>query len=175
DETDTLSQTVTRYDAGGRKTCESYPLRNPTLSYDTVNTGTHTYYDALDRVTEVDQDSELNPSVLKTFTQYLPGFETKVIDPRGYATTTDYMTYATPTTRWPTDIKYPENEQTLINRDVYGKPLSVNRTNIVPPRGEIVMTGAPSITRYYVYDANQLLCERIDPESGLTVLHYDLA
>jgi len=175
DETDTLSQTVTRYDAGGRKAFESYPLRNPSLSYLTANTGTRTFYDALDRITEVDQDSELNPSVLKTFTQYLPGFETKVIDPRGYATTTDYMTYATPTTQWPTDIKYPENEQTLINRDVYGKPLSVNRTNIVPPRGEIVMTGAPSITRYYVYDSNQLLCERIDPESGLTVLHYDLA
>jgi RHS repeat-associated protein len=159
----TISQTVTRYDADGRTAFASYPLSNMGLNYATANTGTHTYYDALARVTEVDQDSELG--LLKTKTQYATGFEATVTNPRGYVTTTDYMAFDTPTTQWPTKINAPERELTQISRDAFGKPLSINRSVGPPPRApgpNGLMASPTSIASYYVYDAHQQLCKRID-------------
>ncbi|MGH9640943.1 MAG: RHS repeat domain-containing protein, partial [Terriglobales bacterium] len=142
----TLSQTVKRYDAGGRAIFVSYPLSNTALNYATYNTGTHTSYDALDRVTEVDQDSELNPSTLKTITQYLTGFQTKVTDPRGYATTTSYVTYGAPDTSQPAQVTYANGDYATITRDVFGKPIWLKRNG----------TGY----EFFVYDDHQQLCKR---------------
>lgn len=161
----TRSVSVTRYDAGGRAIFASYPLSSLS-SYTSANTGAHTFYDALDRAIETDQDSELG--TLKSFTTYLPGFKTQVKDPRGYATTTSYMAYDAPSTAWPVSIVSPESETTTITRDVFGKPTKLIRSG---PYGG----GTLLMQRMYVYDANQQLCKRIDPESSSTVMAYDLA
>jgi YD repeat-containing protein len=162
----TLSQTVHRYDGGGRTIFTSYPLSNTALNYASYDTGTHTSYDALDRVTEVDQDSELG--TISSTTQYLPGFKTEVTDPRGHSTITSYVTFGTPDTSHPFSIAAPEGETTTISRDVFDKPLKLIRSG--PYNG-----GTLTMTRYYVYDAHQQLCKRIDPESGSTVFAYDPA
>jgi YD repeat-containing protein len=160
----TLSQVVTRYDAAGRKVFTSYPTRAAT-SYTQALPGDHTSHDALDRVTQVSQDSELG--ALPTTTAYLPGLQTQVTDPRGYSTTTRYLAYGEPTTKWPMSISAPQGVLTTIQRDVFGKPLSITRTGTA--------LGSPSLTRYYVYDGYQQLCKRIEPESGTTAFGYDNA
>ena len=173
----TRSVSVNRYDAEGRNSFASYPLASvPNGNYASANTGTHSYYDALDRITEVDQDSELG--LLKTITKYSSPFETVVTNPRGYAVTTDYMAFDTPTTDWPEVIETVIGELTVISRDAFGKPLSIRKSGTaVHPgfAGTMSVGPPPSLTRYYLYDANQQLCERIDPESGMTVMQYDAA
>lgn len=161
----TLSQTVDGYDAAGRRTFVSYPTASAT-SYTQSLPGAHSSYDALDRVTEVDQDSELG--TLKTITAYISGFRTQVTDPRGYVTTTSYVAFGEPDTSYPFAIVAPEGETTYISRDVFDKPAKIIRTG--PYNGSTLM-----MTRYYVYDANQQLCKRIDPESDATAMAYDAA
>ena len=158
----TLSQTVTSYDAGGRKVFTSYPTASAT-SYTQSLPGAHSTYDALDRVTQVSRDSELGS--LPTTTAYLSGFQTQVTDPRGYATLTSYQAYGEPTTQWPVSISAPQGQLTSIHRDVFGKPTSIMRTGTA--------SGSPSLTRNYVYDGYQQLCKRIEPESGATAFGYD--
>lgn len=163
DKGDTLSQTVTRYDAMGRTIFTSYPT-NSVQDYTTANIGTHTTYDALNRVTEVDQDWELDSTgLLATKTAYLPGFKTQVTLPNGTttATTTSYMVFGEPTRQWPVSINAPASEITTIHRDVFGKPSS------------IVRTGSPSQTRSFAYNAYQQLCGRTEPETGTTMYGYD--
>src|SRR6185312_1490285 len=158
----TLSQTVTNYDAGGRKTFTSYPTASAT-SYSQSLPGTHTTYDALDRITQVSEDSELG--ALPTTTAYLSGFQTQVTDPRGYATVTSYQAYGEPTTQWPVSISAPQGQLTTIQRDVFGKPVSITRTGTA--------SGSPSLTRSYIYDGYQQLCKRIEPENDATAFAYD--
>lgn len=160
----TLSQTVNRYDAMGRKVFTSWPMNN-LGSYAAANSGIHTTFDALNRVTKVQQDSELG--LLTTTTQYLSGFQTRVTDPRGYATTTTYQAWGEPNTDYPDGVTAPEGQITVIMRDGFGKPLSITRTGVAQ--------GSPQITRYYVYDGYQQLCKRIDPETGATAFGYDAA
>jgi len=124
----TSSQTVTRYDADGRTVFTSNPTRGAT-SYAQSIPGIHTAYDALNRVTEVDQDSSLG--LLPTTTQYLSGFRTAVTKPdqedTGVSTVTSYEAFGTPTTQWPVSIAAPVGEVTTIARDVFGNPLSITR------------------------------------------------
>lgn len=160
----TLSQTAQRYDAGGRKVFTSYPANNIT-SYATANIGTHySTYDALDRVTEVDQDWYLDAQVgrLVTTTAYLSGFKTQVTDPKGNITVTSYQAYGQPTTEWPVSISAPDGQQTAIKRDVFGKPQSLTRNGT-------------ALIRSYVYNAYQQLCKRFEPETSATAFGYDNA
>ena len=62
------------YDYEGRSTFASYPGTTSSLS-----TGQWTEYDALGRPVAKSQDSELG--LLTTVTQYLPGFQTRIIEP----------------------------------------------------------------------------------------------
>ncbi|HET7415207.1 MAG TPA: hypothetical protein VFI97_05870, partial [Arthrobacter sp.] len=158
----TLSQTVQRYDAKGREIFKSYPVNN-LGNYASAGSGFHTDYDALNRVTGVQQDSELGS--LPTTTQYLPGFQTRVTDARGNATVTSYQAYGEPTTERPDSITGPVGSLTVIMRDPFGKPLSITRTGTT--------AGSPQLTRSFVYDANQQLCKRIEPETGATAFGYD--
>lgn len=150
--------TRTTYDADGRVGFASYPstTSNPT-------TGTFILYDALGRVTSSSQDSELGP--LTTTTTYNTGFTTTVTNPKGYATTTTYLTWDQPTTDLPLSIVHPESARTTIQRDAFGKPLSIRRFS--------ALVGQPEVTRWYVYDAFQQLCKSIEPETGATVMDYD--
>lgn len=136
----TLSQVVTRYDSEGRPTFVSYPQRtmdpvvhatwgNPTVPLHASTLGVYTEYDALGRVTAVAQDSEFAApnNLLITLTQYLPGFKTKVINPRGQQTITSYQVYDVPTYNFPVRIEQPEGVTTVIIRDVFGKPTQIGR------------------------------------------------
>jgi RHS repeat-associated protein len=164
----TRSISVEAYDLNGHPAFQSYALS--TLSnYGAVVQGTRTTYDALDRVIQVEQDSELDAALgrpLITTTEYLDGFQTRVTNPRGYQTLTPmYQAYDQPTYAWPRGINEPEGKFTEIYRDVFGKPTAVRRRN-----GD----GNQSAWRYYVYRPDyQTLCKTIDPETGVTVMDFD--
>lgn len=161
----TLSQTVKRYDVGGRLAFQSNPTAN-VGDFNSVTQGMRTTYDALDRVVRIEQDSELG--VLTTTTEYLTGFKTRVTPPKGqpgntaWQTTITYMAYDTPTFDLPVTIQEPEGRDTTIVRDIFGKPTALNRGG----NGVIA-------TRNYVYQADQQLCKTIEPEIGATVYGYD--
>lgn len=160
---DTLSQSVKRYDLGGRLAFQSNPMRGVS-DFTAVGHGMRTEYDALGRVVKVTQDSELGP--LETITDYLPGFQIRVTPPRKTPTTTSFMAYDQPTTDWPVAITHPEGAYTDVVRDAFGKPLQLRRRNA---------DSTVALTRQYVYDAQQRLCKAIEPETGATVTAYDAA
>lgn len=158
----TRSVVVKRYDMGGRLAFQSWPMASVSSYATTTLPGSRTSYDALDRPTRMEQDSELG--VLATVTAYQTGFKTKVTDPRGNATTTSYMAYDEPTTDWPIAITHPAGVYTDIVRDAYGKPTAITRHN---------SAGTTSLTRSYLYNANQELCRQVEPETGATLMGYD--
>lgn len=171
----TLRWRNTRYDHNGRVTFASYP-RNPYVdgwtdytgaswdggSLPTPLAGLHTTYDALGRVTEAKQDSELGQ--LPTITRYLSGFLTEITNPRNQTTITGYMAYDQPTHDWPVSISHPEGAYTDIVRDVFGKPKTLTRRNA---------NSSQQVQRHFVYDSRQRLCKSIEPETGTTLYKYD--
>lgn len=165
----TRSLSVKRYDVSGHLAFQAYPVATLPNGYaDTALKGTDTYYDALDRVTSVQQDSELG--LLTTGTTYLAGFKTQVKNPRGYKTTTSYLAYDEPTTDWPVNIQAADGvtteADTDIARDPFGKPLTITRHD---PGNTTVET------RSYAYNINQELCRTVEPETGATLMGYDNA
>lgn len=159
----TQRQTLHRYDAMGRRIFQSYPTRGIEAHTDPV-VGVSTAYDALGRVVRSEQDSELG--TLVSTTQYLHGFQQRVTDPRGQATTTSYMAYEQPYTGWPVSIAHPEGSFTDISRDAFGRPLTLRRRNA---------DSSVSLTRRHVYDNLGRLCKSIAPESAATIVDYDAA
>lgn len=161
DRSGTLRQTVTRYDSNGRAVFASYPTRSAS-DFRAALPGTYSSYDALGRIVRNEQDSELGRLV--TTTQQLGGGSVKVTNPRGIATTTDYLMYGMPSQDMPARILHPEGAVTEIQRDALGKPLSILRRST---------DGSISLRRQYVYDGSQRLCKSMEPESGATVVGYD--
>ncbi|PJK14013.1 hypothetical protein CO613_08520 [Lysobacteraceae bacterium NML07-0707] len=167
-EYDTAHQAATQrfqrfaYDHEGRVTFAAYPA-----SVHDSNTGTHTRYDALGRVVQVQQDSELSPALLTTRTEYLSGFKTRVTDPKGNQTTSSYMVWDTPVTDFPVHIAHPGGAHTHIQRDIFGKPTRIRRSNSANP------DAGTGINRSYSYNAQQLLCRSVEPETGTTLMGYD--
>ncbi|MGN6223512.1 MAG: RHS repeat protein, partial [Pseudoxanthomonas sp.] len=162
--TGTLRASSTEYDSDGRVTFQSYP------SSDLVPaaTGTWSFYDALGRVTQVKQDSELGQQ-LTTTTEYLAGFQTRVTNPRGQQTLYEYQVFDQPSTDAPTGVTQfagVDTAATEIQRDVFGKVKRLTRRNA---------DGSLRVDRHYVYQADQLLCKSIEPETGATVYAYDWA
>nr|WP_295382579.1 RHS repeat-associated core domain-containing protein [Pseudoxanthomonas sp.] len=147
------------YDTDGRVTFASYPGTT-----DALTTGTWTDYDALGRVTSVSQNSELG--LLTTLTEYLPGFKTRVTNPKLQVTTTSYQAYDQPTYDYPTGIDHPEGASTEIHRNVFGNVTALRRRNA---------TASEQVWRYYTYDISQQLCKTLEPETGATVYDYDPA
>jgi RHS repeat-associated protein len=153
------------FDYAGRASFGSYPVASITNYNDTIN-GVHTTYDGLGRTTASTQDSELGS--LTTNYAYLTGFQTQVTNPRGFATTTSFQVFGSPDTSHPSQIVSPLGVTTTISRDVFGKPLTLTRSG--------TWNGSPiSETRSYVYDTNQRLCKRIEPETGASLMDYDAA
>jgi len=145
------------YDHDGRVTFASYPSASSAPA-----AGTWSEYDALGRPTAVAQDSELG--LLTTTTAYLSGFRTRVTSPKGMQTTTGYMAWDQPTTELPISIAHPAGIFTDIARNAFGKPTAITRRD---------SSGGTSLTRRYTYDANQLLCRSVEPETGATLMGYD--
>ncbi len=153
-----------RYDYAGRVIFAAYPLANAS-SITSFPYGTSSTYDALGRPLTMTQDAEAGQRFTAQYA-YLSGFQTRVTNPRGFATTTSFQAFDSPDTAAPARMDLPEGVTTTISRDVFGKPLSVTRSgtyNSLPL----------SASRRYVYDSHQRLCKRIEPEAGVTVFDYD--
>jgi YD repeat-containing protein len=130
----TKTYSVTRYDANGRPVFKSYPVAALTNYLTDALQGVSTTYDPLGRPLVVLQDSELttdHPLGLKTETEYQAGFKTKVTNPRGVVTITQYQAFDVPSTDAPVSIISGEGtdvqQTTTIDRDAFGKPLSIIR------------------------------------------------
>lgn len=157
----TLRASKTTYDTSGRVSFQSYPSSN-TIPGDT---GTRSFYDAIDRVTRVEQDSE--HGVLSTTTQYLSGLKTLVTNPKGFATTTSFTGWDEPSYDYPVLSEQPEGKVIQIGRHPqFGWPRELTQRNAA---------NTLSATRRYVYDGNAQLCKTIEPETGVTVMGYDAA
>ncbi|MBF6025164.1 RHS repeat protein [Lysobacter niastensis] len=113
------------YDADGRETFASYPS-DTANAYNSLVQGVRTRYDALGRVTHVEQDSELGP--LLTRTEYLPGFERRITNPRGHPVLQRFQVYDEPSYDALIGQDAPEGASTTIARDRYLKPLEVSRS-----------------------------------------------
>lgn len=160
----TVSQIVKKYDMSGRLSFQSYPANN-VGNYADVTQGTRSYYDALDRVTRVEQDSE--HGVLATTTDYWPNLQVRVVNPRGLATVTAFMAWDQPTYELPIASVQPEGKVIEIARHPqFGWPLQLKQRSADNSLQQI---------RSYVYDAHAQLCKTIEPETGATVMHYDAA
>jgi RHS repeat-associated protein len=155
----TLRASKTTYDTSGRVSFQSYPS-SQTIPGDT---GTRTFYDALDRVTRVEQDSE--HGALATTTQYLSGLKTLVTNPKGFSTTTSFMAWDQPTFDLPILSEQPEGKVIqIVRHPQFGWPQQLTQRNAA---------NTLSATRRYVYDGNAQLCKTIEPETGVTVMDYD--
>jgi YD repeat-containing protein len=160
----TISFVETRYDHEGRVVFVSYPQRSFDL-VDQLRPGRRTDCDPLGRVKLEVQDSELGP--LTTATEYLPlVFQKRVTNPRGFSTFFGYQVFDEPSENSLVDLWAPEGVHVHIQRDGFGKALSITRGGPGP-------TGTVSATRWYVYDWHQRLCKTIEPETGATVQDYD--
>ncbi len=151
------------YDPYNRTTFASYSARS-IATIATAAPGCTTSYDALGRSIQTACDSEFG--TLTTTTQYLAGFQRRVTDPRGNSTTTSYQVFDEPGEAAIASIGAPAGVSVAINRDVFGKPLSITRSGTYGG-------AAVSATRSYVYDANQQLCKTVEPEIGATIQALD--
>lgn len=162
----TRSVIAKRYDKSGRLAFQSYPVRSLASFGDTTLKGVRTSHDALNRVTQIQKDSEIGP--LATTIEYLSGFKTRVKSARqqgtNISTTTSFMAWDSPIADYPVEIIAPEGIYTDILRDSFGKPLSITRSNA---------SGTTTATRSYVYNTAQELCKTIEPETASTLMSYD--
>ncbi len=118
------SYVVHCFDDLGRQIFQSYPLASAT--FNCTLPGVRTSYDGLGRTVQVVQDSELGSLV--TATEYLPGFQMRVTNPNGYATTTSYQVFDAPSSDSPVRIDAPQGVRTDIVRDLFGAPVSITRS-----------------------------------------------
>lgn len=155
----TLRAVSTSYDLGDKVSFQSYP----SASLSPPASGTRTTYDALERQVRVEQDSELG--ALVTTTEYLPGLQTRVTNPRGYATTTSFLAWHEPTYELPLLTTAPEGKIIeVVRQPQLGRTLELRQRNL---------SGSLQRVRSYVYDSAGQLCKTIEPEIGATVFHYD--
>ncbi len=159
--------TTTRYDYTGATTFASYPVYGqPAVNDPSISTGTHHTYDALERVTQTQEDSELG--ALTTSTAYFAGAGEQVTDPKGNVTTTYYQVFDEPDYKNPVSVTAPGGITQTIVRDIYGNPKSITQSGLYG-------TESDSITKTLLYDSYYRLCRTTEPESGSTVMAYDAA
>ena len=157
--------TATAYDYTGAKTFASYPVSgSPAVT--AVTTGTQNTYDALERVTQSQEDSEVG--TLTTSTAYLAGAGEQVTDPKGNVTTTYYQVFDEPDYKAPISVAAPGGINQAIVRDTYGNPKSITQSGLYG-------TESDSVTKTLLYDSYYRLCRTTEPESGSTVMAYDAA
>ncbi|MHB1059116.1 MAG: hypothetical protein ACYC0F_14655 [Rhodanobacter sp.] len=166
------ASTLTTYDAKGQKVFSAYPSAtalifppDPPHPTDPTVKGSTTSYDALGRVTQVAQDSELG--TLTSSTAYLSGARQQVTDPKGNVTTTSYQVFDSPSYDAVTKVQAPAGITQTIARDLYGNPLSITQSGLYGA------TETDSVTKTLTYDSYHRLCRTTEPESGSTVMAYD--
>lgn len=170
--------TAWAYDVAGHEAFSGYPQAtgpvwngSAWMNGTVAMTGVRTKYDALDRTTQIEQDSELG--VLTTTTDYLnsaSGPYTLVTNPRTKQTRTWFQMFDQPDYSNPVMISHPEGAYTHITRDVFGKPTRLRRSNSNSPTG-----GTIGLNRDYTYNTFQELCRTDEPETGSSFMGYDAA
>ncbi|TPG03897.1 RHS repeat protein, partial [Rhodanobacter glycinis] len=162
------TSTLGTYDAKGQKVFGSYPSATALTFTQTPAAagiqGIATTYDALGRVTQTQQDSELG--TLTSSTAYLSGARQQITDPKGNVTTTSYQMFDSPSYNAPILVQAPAGITQAIARDLYGNPLSISQSGLYG-------TESDSVTKTLTYDAYHRLCRTTEPESGSTVMAYD--
>lgn len=154
---------ATGHDWRGLTTFVAYPVAgSPDLS--AITSGTRSSYDALGRLTQTQQDSELG--TLTSTIAYLSGGQKQVTDPKGNVTTTAYQAFDQPSYRVPILVQAPTGVTQTISRDVYSNPLSITQSGNYG-------TETDSVTKTLVYDSYHRLCRTTEPETGSTVMSYD--
>jgi RHS repeat-associated protein len=144
----------------------SYPVKGtPDLSTLVSDPGIHYIYDALKRIQETDQDSELG--TLATQTAYISGAGMQVTDPNGNVTTTHYQVFDQPSYSAVISVAAPTGITQATTRDVYGNPTAITQSGLYNG------TENDSVTRSILYDAYHRVCRTVDPETGSTVMAYD--
>lgn len=161
---------LTTYDPKGQKTFASYPSASA-LNFTTTPAsagiaGSTSSYDALGRLIQTRQDSELG--VLTSSTAYLSGARQQVTDPKGNVTTTSYQVFDTPSYNAPIQVQAPAGITQVIARDLYGNPLSITQSGLYGTENN-------SVTKTLIYDSYHRLCRTTEPESGSQVMAYDSA
>ncbi|GAB2556511.1 hypothetical protein GCM10027065_29160 [Rhodanobacter koreensis] len=155
--------TADAYDWQGETTFTSYPVAGaPALS--AITAGTHSTYDALERLTQSQQDSELG--TLTTTIAYLVGAGQQLTDPKGNVTTSYYQVFDQPSDSAVIQVLAPAGITQTIARDVYGNPLSITQSGLYGTEND-------SVTKTLTYDSYHRLCRSTEPESGSTVMSYD--
>jgi len=140
-----------RYDYADRMVFSSYKSADLNIS-----AGTNITYDALGRMIGM---QTTDGTVLQSIA-YLSGNRVQVTDGTGTVTTTTYQAFGEPNMDRPILIAAPEGQTTQIVRDGFGKILSATQG---------------TITQTWVYDSYQRLCKKVEPETGQTVMAYDVA
>ncbi|SHM52254.1 YD repeat-containing protein, partial [Rhodanobacter sp. OK091] len=142
------ASTLTTYDSKGQKTFIAYPSAsalNFTLSPAAAGIkGVATTYDALERIYQTQQDSELG--TLTASTAYLSGARQQVTDPKSNVTTTSYQVFDTPSYSAPILVQAPAGITQAIARDLYGNPLSITQSGLYGTEND-------SVTKTLTYDA----------------------
>jgi len=157
--------TRTDYDWKGQKTFASYPVSGaPDLG--SIGSGVSSVYDALGRLTQTQQPSELG--TLTTATAYLSGARKQVTDPKGYVTTTSYQVFDQPGYDAVTQVQAPEGISQAVARDLYGNPLTITQSGNYG-------TESDNVSKTLTYDSYHRLCRTTEPESGSEVTAYDAA
>jgi len=155
----TLRSEKISYDSSGRLRFQSYP----SSSMIPGELGIRKSYDALNRVTRVEQDSE--QGALTTSNEYLPGLRIRTTNPRGFKTETRYMAWDAPGYEHFILAQQPENKTIEVARHPqFGWPLQLKQREA---------NGNLAQSQYYVYDAYGQLCKTVEPERGATVMDYD--
>jgi YD repeat-containing protein len=146
------------FDFNGNVTFTSFPQS----TMEALAGGVHVEYDALARPTVTGTDSE--HGIIYSGNSYGPNFSKVSTDGRGIDTVFNFQAFDTPSESAVTSIVSAEGVQVNIARDIFGKALAVSRSG-----------GGKSATRSYVYDEKERLCKTIEPETGATLVDYDLA
>ena len=159
------STTRIDYDWKGQKLFVSYPGSGGS-AITALTSGTHSVYDALERLTDTQQDSELG--TLTTHTAYLSGAHQQVTDPKGNVTTSSYQVFDQPAYQAVIQVQAPGGITQAISRDIYGNPLSITQSGLYGTESDVV-------TKTLTYDSFHRLCRTTEPESGSEVTAYDAA
>ena len=155
--------TATSYDYTGATTFASYPVYGqPDIT--SISAGTHHFYDALERETQTQEDSELG--TLTTTMAYLQGSGKQVTDPKTNSTKVYYQAFDQPDYKNPISIIAPSGITQTIARDMYGNPTSIIQSGAYGSEND-------SVTKTLLYDSYHRLCRTTEPESGSTVMAYD--
>lgn len=156
---------TTAYDWKGKATFTSYPVVGAS-DIGSVSTGTHHAYDALERLIQTQEDSELG--VLTTTTAYIANAGQQVTDPNRNVTTIYHQVFDEPSYQYPIQINAAAGISQSITRDIYGNPTAITQSGVYGSEHD-------SITKTLMYDSYHRLCRTAEPESGSMVMAYDAA